>query len=83
MQERKAARAAQSLDDAVGELDESFSEALLRMIGERGMTDAQCYKRANIDRKHFSKIRGRQGVPARQADCVGLRSRAAAEPARD
>lgn len=46
-----------NIDDLMNQMEETFSQRLLRMIDERGMTDAQAYAKACVDRRHFSKIR--------------------------
>lgn len=46
-----------NIDNLMDQLEETFSQRLLRMIDERGMTDSEVYTRAYVDRRHFSNIR--------------------------
>ncbi|TFE01236.1 macro domain-containing protein [Jeotgalibacillus sp. R-1-5s-1] len=58
---------AMPIDEWVENLDEPFSVALLKKIDEKKKTDVEVYKRANIDRKLFSKIRTGKGyVPSKK-----------------
>ena len=49
--------AGESLGEYLRNMDKPFAYKLFDLIEERGMTDVECYKKANVDKKTFSKIR--------------------------
>lgn len=57
----------QSMDDVIKRMDETFAEMLLRLIDERGLKDPDVYKKANVTKQTFSKIRNNnQYTPTKQ-----------------
>ena len=61
-----------SLDNVLGELDAGFSETLLKLIDRTGKKDSEIYKKANVDRKLFSKIRNNPDYKPSKATAIAF-----------
>lgn len=62
----------QSLDELIADMDAPFSETLFRLIDRKGKTDVEVYKKANINRKLFSKIRSVKGYTPKKPTILAL-----------
>ncbi len=76
VQPEKPTASAAGIEELIKGADEPFGAVLLKLIDAKGKTDAQVYKKANIDRKLFSKIRTGKGyTPGKRtilALCISL-----------
>ena len=61
-----------SLDETLRHAGETFQQRLLQLIDRSGMTDAAVYKKANIDRRVFSKIRSRKDYKPKKVTAVAF-----------
>jgi hypothetical protein len=57
MERRDGLLRSDTLDDMLANMDKSFADTLFHYIDRVGITDVEAYKRANVDKKTFSKIK--------------------------
>ena len=67
-----ASVASGNLDDLLAHLDAGFSETLLKLIDRSGKKDSEIYKKANVDRKLFSKIRNNPGYQPSKSTAIAF-----------
>ena len=61
-----------TLDELVNQVKETWQENLFRLIDEKGYTDTEVYKRANVDRKLFSKIRSNPSYQPKKSTAIAF-----------
>lgn len=65
-------KSSRKLEDLMKEVEETFSESLIRLIDQKGFTDPYVYKKANIDRKLFSKIKNNKDYRPNKTTCLAF-----------
>ena len=65
-------QAPDKLEELLVDLDAGFSETLLKLIDRSGKKDSEIYKKANVDRKLFSKIRSNPGYKPSKATAIAF-----------
>jgi hypothetical protein len=67
-----AAPKALSLEDMLSQEDMGFSETLLKLIDRTGKKDSAIYKKANLSKQHFSKIRNNPAYQPTKQTAIAL-----------
>jgi len=67
-----AAPKAMSLEDMLKQADAGFTETLLKLIDKTGRKDSEIYKKANISKQHFSKIRNNPNYKPTKPTAIAL-----------
>ena len=67
-----AASRAMSLEDMLKQADAGFTETLLKLIDKTGKKDAEIYKKANLSKQHFSKIRNNPNYKPTKPTAIAL-----------